>query len=100
MEKAARLYKYLHPIGQSVTSSPKTGTRAEKQMDNTLSLSLTMKNITEAVKQSVETMRLGIVVLLLGNLPGTKSVVARKLAGTAETTRGQLEPPCSSDIIS
>ena len=93
MEKAARLYEHLHPIGQSATSSPTTGTGAEKQTDATLSLSPTTKKITEAVKRSVETMREDIVGSLLENLSGTKSAVARKPTGTATTPEISLDDP-------
>ena len=93
MEKAARLYEHLHPIGQSTTSPPTTGAGAAKQFDATLSLSPTTKKITEAVKRSVETMREDIVGSLLGNLPGTKSAVARKLAGTSTPPEVSLDDP-------
>ena len=101
MDKAARLYEHLHPIGQSATLTT-TGSGAEKQVDATSSLSPTTKKITEAVKRSVETMREDIVGSLLGNLSGTKSSVVRKLAGTARlyTTRGHLGRPCPSDVVS
>ena len=46
MEKAARLYEHLHPIGQSATSSPTTVAGVEKQADATIALSLMMNKIT------------------------------------------------------
>jgi hypothetical protein len=92
MDKAARLYEHLHPIGQSATLTT-TGSGAEKQVDATSSLSPTTKKITEAVKRSVETMREDIVGSLLGNLSGTKSSVVRKLAGTATPPEVILDDP-------